>query len=77
MCQRLLEFGALDASTEAIDTAAGFRAEGSRASALQRGRANSYARGPAADEELLQGERMLKGFDNCVTMLLRYPPWTA
>lgn len=30
-----------------------------------------------ADEELLQRERMLKGFDNCVTMLLRYPPWIA
>ena len=30
-----------------------------------------------ADEELLQCERTLKGFDNCVTMLLRYHPWIA
>ena len=30
-----------------------------------------------ADEELLQGKRMLKGFDNCVTRLLRYHPWIA
>jgi hypothetical protein len=30
-----------------------------------------------ADEELLQGKRMSKGFDNCVTMLLLYPPWIA
>lgn len=30
-----------------------------------------------ADEELRQGECMLKGFDNCVTMLLRYPSWIA
>lgn len=30
-----------------------------------------------ADEELLQCERVLNGFDNCVTTLLRCPPWIA